>query len=110
MREFNKDEDGTQKDAFIVLFAFITCKLCARDESDDLRYVLGKSLQKKDAHETTLLCPLYPPLSRRTTSTRTTETTTETTAAFQLVFFILREALLPDDDRTRGKDVEKKKD
>ena len=49
MREFNKDEDGTQKDAFIVLFAFITCKLCARDESDDLRYVLGKSLQKKDA-------------------------------------------------------------
>ncbi len=49
VREFNKDEDGTQKDAFIVLFAFITCKLCARDESDDLRYVLGKSLQKKDA-------------------------------------------------------------
>ena len=109
-REFNKDEDGKQKDAFIVLFAFITCKLRARDESDDLRDVLGKSLQKKDAHETTLLCPLYPPLSRRTTLTRTTETTTETTAAFQLVFFILREALLPDDDRTRGKDVEKKKD
>ena len=63
-REFNKDEDGKQKDAFIVLFAFITCKLCARDESDDLRYTFWGKVSRKKTRTKRLFSALYILLSR----------------------------------------------
>ena len=96
-RGFNKDEDGTQDDAFIVLSLLLLCVSCMRvmkvTTSLDTE-ICGKSPQKKDAHETTLLCPFYILLSRdeqlRRERQKQQQKQREQQQCFAVFFIILR--------------------
>ena len=120
-REFNKDDDfGTQQGDAFMLFAFITCESCARDESDDASCSIrfwGKSLQKKKRRFSAfeISSALEPSQLRR--ERRQKQHQRQKQQQIRVVFFIVLRvsrafAARRRRPRTRRKDVsfEKKKD
>ena len=120
-REFNKDDDfGTQQGDAFMLFAFITCESCARDESDDASCSIrfwGKSLQKKKRRFSAfeISSALEPSQLRR--ERRQKQHQRQKQQQIRVVFFIVLRvsrafATRRRRPRTRRKDVsfEKKKD